>query len=225
MSLNIISKLISSNNLCSRFYLLSRQRNCTYKLHISNTVQFHSNLSCPLLSKKSNLTESKIVENKKPASVLSAEQKFKQTSKDAGYSGVIIIGLGITGFMFYAVGRELFSSQSPNGIYTKAYKMCKQNQQVQDILGEPIRAYGELNGRGRRRYVRFNEFEEAGIQVMNIEFYMEGPLEKAKVFVEARQNHRKKYEISLVVFENSSYPRRVVTVYNEKEIITSSSNV
>ena len=32
--------------------------------------------------------------------------------------------------MGYYIGSELFSGQSPNGVYTKALKVCKNNIQV-----------------------------------------------------------------------------------------------
>lgn len=56
--------------------------------------------------------------------------------------------------MFYAILSELFSGQSPNSVYTEALKMCRNDQKLADLLGEPIKGYGELSARGRRRHVR-----------------------------------------------------------------------
>lgn len=56
--------------------------------------------------------------------------------------------------MFYAILSELFSGQSPNSIYTEALKLCRSDQKLSDLLGEPIKGYGELTARGRRRHVR-----------------------------------------------------------------------
>ena len=36
------------------------------------------------------------------------------------------------GVMFFAIGRELLSGNSPSGVYSKAFKMCKKNEQVCD---------------------------------------------------------------------------------------------
>ena len=36
--------------------------------------------------------------------------------------------------MFYAIGRELFSSQSPSGVFGKALKLCKHDLEVRDGL-------------------------------------------------------------------------------------------
>lgn len=56
--------------------------------------------------------------------------------------------------MFYAILSELFSGKSPNSVYTEALKLCRNDQKLADLLGEPIKGYGELTARGRRRHVR-----------------------------------------------------------------------
>lgn len=60
--------------------------------------------------------------------------------------------------MFYAILSELFSGKSPNSVYTEALKLCRNDQKLADILGEPIKGYGELSSRGRRRHVRSDYF-------------------------------------------------------------------
>lgn len=64
----------------------------------------------------------------------------------------------ISGVMFYAIVSELFSGQSPNSVYTEALKLCRNDQKLADLLGEPIKGYGELSSRGRRRHVRSASF-------------------------------------------------------------------
>lgn len=72
----------------------------------------------------------------------------KENTKSIGYLGVIIGGIGITVFMFYIIFDELFSSKSPNSVYSKALDRCIKHPKIIDALGEPIKAYGEM---GRRR--------------------------------------------------------------------------
>jgi len=36
----------------------------------------------------------------------------------------------LLGIMFYAIGRELFSGQSPSGVYSRAFKLCRKHEQV-----------------------------------------------------------------------------------------------
>lgn len=52
-------------------------------------------------------------------------EKIKETTKTATYTGVILMGAGVTGVIFYYVFRELFSSNSPNSIYSEALEKCK----------------------------------------------------------------------------------------------------
>lgn len=52
-------------------------------------------------------------------------EKIKETTKTLSYTGVILVGVGVTGFIFYYVFRELFSSNSPNSIYSEALEKCK----------------------------------------------------------------------------------------------------
>lgn len=53
-------------------------------------------------------------------------EKVKEAAKTTSYLGVIILGVGVTGIMFYAIFSELFSSNSPNAVYTDALEKCKE---------------------------------------------------------------------------------------------------
>lgn len=95
-------------------------------------------------------TQSHLSEHVKPITF----KTVKETTKTASYLGVILLGVGITGIMFYAVVRELFSGKSPNNVYSKALDKVIADTRVQDALGEPLSGYGEENRRGRRQHVR-----------------------------------------------------------------------
>lgn len=62
-------------------------------------------------------------------------EKIKETTKTATYTGVILMGVGVTGVIFYYVFRELFSSNSPNSIYSEALDKCKNVSRKCNILG------------------------------------------------------------------------------------------
>ncbi|XP_070574055.1 mitochondrial import inner membrane translocase subunit Tim21-like isoform X2 [Ptychodera flava] len=89
-------------------------------------------------------------------SQLSTAQKVVETSKTVSYLGVILIGVGVTALMFFTIGKELFSANSPNAIYTDALKLCKSDERVIDAIGEPIKGFGETTRRGWRKHVRMN---------------------------------------------------------------------
>lgn len=78
----------------------------------------------------------------------------KENTKTAGNLGVILFGVGITASILWAIFQELFSGNSPNNIYSSAFDKCVADPRVKDHLGEPIKAYGEENRRGRRKHVR-----------------------------------------------------------------------
>jgi len=43
---------------------------------------------------------------------------------------LVVVVIVLAGVMFYAIGRELFSGQSPSGIYSRAFKLCKKDEKV-----------------------------------------------------------------------------------------------
>lgn len=51
-------------------------------------------------------------------------ERIKENTKTASYFGVIVFGIGVTGFIMFVVFRELFSSSSPNSVYSDALKEC-----------------------------------------------------------------------------------------------------
>ena len=85
---------------------------------------------------------------------VSFKTTVKETTKTASYMGVILLGVGVTGIMFYAIFSELFSGKSPNNVYSKALDRVINDTRIQDAIGTPISGYGEETSRGRRRHVR-----------------------------------------------------------------------
>ncbi|XP_064799749.1 mitochondrial import inner membrane translocase subunit Tim21-like [Oncorhynchus masou masou] len=55
----------------------------------------------------------------------STAHKFKEAGKDLTYLIVVLIGLGVTGGLLYVVFQELFSSSSPNKVYSKAFNEAR----------------------------------------------------------------------------------------------------
>lgn len=111
-------------------------------------------------------------------------EKVKETTKTASYLGIILLGVGVTGTLFYAVFSELFSSKSPNNVYTKAVKKCLADPRVEDKLGAPITAYGEETRRGRRQHVHHVVYEKDGRRHLRMKFYLQGTFNKGTVQLE-----------------------------------------
>lgn len=111
-------------------------------------------------------------------------EQVKETTKTVSYLGIILLGVAVTGSLFYAVFNELFSSKSPNNVYTKAVKKCLADTRIQDKLGTPITAYGEETRRGRRQHVQHVKYEKDGRQHLRMKFYLQGTVHKATVQLE-----------------------------------------
>lgn len=114
-------------------------------------------------------------------------ERIKENTKTASYMGVIVLGVGVTGALFYTVLKELWSSNSPNNIYSAALDRCVNDTRIQDQLGAPIKGFGEETRRGRRQHVAHTNFERNGIPHMRMQFYIQGIRNKATVHLEMKQ--------------------------------------
>ncbi|RZC41016.1 TIM21 domain containing protein [Asbolus verrucosus] len=121
-------------------------------------------------------------------------EKVKETTKTASYLGIILLGVGVTGTLFYAVFHELFSSKSPNNVYSQAVKRCKADVRIQDKLGLPITAFGAETRRRRRQHASHVVFERDGRQCLRMKFYLKGSFHQGTVQLEMVQNDSGDYE-------------------------------
>lgn len=111
----------------------------------------------------------------------------------AGYLVIIAAGLTLFIYIGYTLLNELFSSNSPYGIYKRALKCCQKDSKVLDALGEPIKVYGE--GKRRRNHFSHGLYEKDGIVYLKLRFYMEGIRRRGIVYVEAK-NVSDNYELT-----------------------------
>lgn len=113
-------------------------------------------------------------------------ERVKENTKTASYMGVILVGIGVTGVLFYGIFRELFSSSSSNSVYTEALDRCVNDFKVQDSLGAPIKGFGEETRRRRRNRVAHTVFQRDGVDHMRMTFYIQGIRNKGTVNLEVR---------------------------------------
>ncbi|XP_072024317.1 mitochondrial import inner membrane translocase subunit Tim21-like [Amphiura filiformis] len=148
---------------------------------------------------------------------LTVGAKVAQAGKDTMYTGIIIVGVGVTGLMFYTVFKELFSSNSPNGVYTKALKICLQDGEIIEELGEPIKGYGEETRRRRRRHVSHLDYtDQDGVRHMRMKFYMKGTKRRATVHLEVKANESGKFEYRYLFAELDGYPQKTIILEDNR---------
>jgi len=133
---------------------------------------------------------------------VSRGEKAKEGAKTASYSLVILAGLGMCGTVFYTVFRELFSSNSANSLYDKAVADCLAHEKLADLLGEPIKAFGEENRRHRRTHVAKKHYvDPQGRAGVRIQFYLQGVRNKGTVKLDAREDSGGRMQTRYLVVE------------------------
>ncbi|XP_041970647.1 mitochondrial import inner membrane translocase subunit Tim21 [Aricia agestis] len=143
-------------------------------------------------------------------------EKIKETTKTVSYTGIIVVGIGVTGIIFYYVLRELFSSNSPNSIYSVAFDKCKNDPRVEDALGTPIKAYGEETSRRRRTHVSHAVYEKDGVKHMRMRFYIKGIRNKAIVELDMKQNEYGNYQCRYLLVQLDDYSGKTFIIEDNR---------
>eukprot|EP00095_Tigriopus_kingsejongensis_P010536 maker-scaffold349_size200065-snap-gene-1.22 protein:Tk10536 transcript:maker-scaffold349_size200065-snap-gene-1.22-mRNA-1 annotation:"tim21-like mitochondrial-like" len=147
----------------------------------------HASSSAPN-GRPGTLSKSKVDSPEREIQVGFKAQGTRENVKTATYGSVIVVGLGITAIVLYNVLSELFSTSSPQKLFQKASEKCVQDPKIQDLLGEPIKAFGEETRRGRRRHVSHMDYvDKAGRKGLRVQFYLQGVRKRATVQIDARE--------------------------------------
>ncbi|XP_066591252.1 mitochondrial import inner membrane translocase subunit Tim21 [Prorops nasuta] len=176
------------NHTFLKRYLFVANKNCMPSLTASAIMDSRTNYS----TKKSIVRSSVKEENNKLEPGLA--KVVKENTKSIGYLGVIIGGIGVTLYIFYVIFKELFSSNSVNGIYTRALEKCISDTRIVDALGKPIKAYGEESRRGRRRHVSHTFFLKDGKKHLRMRFYIQGIRRRGTVDLEMEEDASGNYD-------------------------------
>ncbi|KAM6349844.1 TIM21 translocase, partial [Podargus strigoides] len=151
--------------------------------------------------------------------VLSAAQKVKEAGRDFTYFIVVLVGIGVTGGLFYVIFKELFSSSSPSKIYGDALEKCRCHPEIIGVFGESIKGYGEATRRGRRQFISHIEYVKDGLKYMRLKFYIEGsePGKRGTVHVEVKENpERGRFEVRYIFVDVDTYPRRTIVIEDNR---------
>ncbi|KAK2580773.1 hypothetical protein KPH14_011508 [Odynerus spinipes] len=136
----------------------------------------------------------------------------KKNTASAGYLVFIAISIAFSGYLFYFIFHELFSSNSPLGIYNRALERCQKDTKVLDALGEPIKVYGE--GTRRRNHFSHGFFVKDNMKYLRLKFYMEGLRRRGTVYVEAKDVSGN-YELTYIYMKlDDIFGRILITSYS-----------
>ncbi|NXF91859.1 TIM21 translocase, partial [Eubucco bourcierii] len=151
--------------------------------------------------------------------LLSAARQVKEAGRDFTYFIVVLVGIGVTGGLFYVIFKELFSSSSPSKIYGHALEKCRSHPEVIAVFGESIKGYGEATRRGRRQLVSHVEYMKDGLRHMRLRFYIEGSdtSKRGTVHVEVKENPEGgRLEVRYIFVDVDTYPRRTIVIEDNR---------
>ncbi|NXJ78910.1 TIM21 translocase, partial [Trogon melanurus] len=158
-------------------------------------------------------------EDGKEEALLSAARRVKEAGRDFTYFIVVLVGIGVTGGLFYVIFKELFSSSSPSKIYGDALEKCRSHPEIIGVFGESIKGYGEATRRGRRQLVSHIEYVKDGLKHMRLKFYIEGSEsgKRGTVHVEVKENPEKgRFEVRYIFVDVDTYPRRTIVIEDNR---------
>ncbi|KAF7724357.1 hypothetical protein EC973_001145 [Apophysomyces ossiformis] len=128
---------------------------------------------------------------------LTTPQKVVAASKATINVGVILTGVAVTGALVYFVGSELFGSQSSTSIFSDAVDRVRKNEELVEILGEPIKGHGEpsRNRMRRNRRIRYQiSNDQEGQPHLFMRFYVEGPNNEGTGMLEMIKDDKDKWQ-------------------------------
>ncbi|XP_066149626.1 mitochondrial import inner membrane translocase subunit Tim21 [Euwallacea fornicatus] len=151
-------------------------------------------------------------------------EKVKETTKTTSYLAIIFLGVGICGGLMYTVFNELFSSNSPNNIYSKAVKKCIDHIQVSDKLGYPISAHGDETRRGRRQHVSHAYYsDKEGRKHIRIKFYLKGTAHSGTAHLDMVEGNAGSFEYRFLFVEVDDMFRSIIIVEDNRNSTTVSA--
>ncbi|XP_028921955.1 mitochondrial import inner membrane translocase subunit Tim21 [Ornithorhynchus anatinus] len=172
-----------------------------------------------LVPRRAAATEGRDPRGPLPTTPLTPAQQVKEAGRDFTYLIVVLVGISVTGGLFYVIFKELFSSSSPSKIYGDALEKCRAHPEVIGVFGEPIKGYGETTRRGRRQHVSHVEYVKDGTKRMRLKFYIEGsePGKQGTVHLEMKENLESgKYEYRYIFVDVDAYPRRTIIIEDNR---------
>jgi uncharacterized protein YkuJ len=85
-------------------------------------------------------------------------------------------------------------------------------------LGQPIKGFGEMTSRGRRRHVSAFEYEKDGQKLIRVKFYLKGSKRSATVHLETYKN---KSQLRYLFVEMDSFPNNIIILEDNRHQLVS----
>ncbi|KAJ3052306.1 hypothetical protein HK097_006559 [Rhizophlyctis rosea] len=150
-------------------------------------------------------------------------EKFRHGLKTMGYTGFVLLGLGVLGSALYYVSLELIGDTTAWRLHDEALERVLNSEAVQRAVGIPITTHGE-DGRGARKgkVLSHQITEEDGKRMCSMRFFIEGPKDRGTVQLEMFENKETgqwEYHVLFVDLPDSYAVRQRIFVVDNREVI------
>ncbi|CAO3622579.1 unnamed protein product [Cunninghamella blakesleeana] len=155
--------------------------------------------------KRSSLVSQQAVKQWKD---LTPAQKVSVATKTSFNFTLVGVGLVMTVGLAYVVGSELFGSQSSTNIFSDAVDKVRQNEELIQLLGTPIKGHGapSRNRMKRNRRIQYQIMDDQyGKPHLFMKFYVEGPQEEGVGMIEMIKDEKDKWQYKHLYVDVPAY--------------------
>ncbi|KND02381.1 hypothetical protein, variant [Spizellomyces punctatus DAOM BR117] len=134
-----------------------------------------------------------------------------------GYTGVIIVGLGVIGTAIYSIGLELVDQTDAWKVYDDALERVMNSEEVQKLVGIPMTGLADEGGRRGKSLSHHIVEDPTSGKTLLMKFYIKGAKSSGTVHVEMVQNKetsRWDYQLLLVDIAQHGGSKRVIVTDN-----------
>ncbi|KAF9414591.1 hypothetical protein BGZ94_000336 [Podila epigama] len=149
---------------------------------------------------------------------LSTPEKVVHATKTTTNYTVVAAGAVLIGVIGYAIVSELFGSNSDTHIFGDALERVRSNEKLQEIIGTPMKGYGEPSSSKRRRNRRIQSqvvLDAEGKEHLLMRFFVEGPDNEGTAHLEMVKDARNKWEYKYLFVDIPGGVRRAERVFVE----------
>lgn len=128
---------------------------------------------------------------------LTTQEKVVTATKTTTNYAVIGAGVVLVGAIGYAIISELFGNNSDTHIFGDALEKVRNNEKLTDVLGSPVKGFGEPSSSKRRRNRRIHSqvvLDAEGKEHLLMRFFVEGPDNEGTAHLEMIKDQRGNWE-------------------------------
>ena len=150
---------------------------------------------------------------------MSAGERVVYATKQTSYTGVAVLGLGISATLMYLITSELFGTDHATLMYSKALDAARSNEDAKSLLGEPIKGFRQ-HQRFKQKHMDVFVDDKTGKKTAFMRFGISGAVNEGTVNMWLKQGERGHWEFEHLNVEGPGRGRPSVRVVLEDHRIS-----